>query len=66
VEKGLFGESHGVGGGVLELIFRDGPGTRVYYGISGNRVILLTGGNKGRQAKDIARAKDMWREINGN
>jgi putative addiction module killer protein len=66
VEKGLFGAGHGVGNGVHELVFKDHPGTRVYYGRSGNSVILLTGGNKRTQTRDIAKAKDMWREINGN
>jgi putative addiction module killer protein len=66
VEKGLFGNSHGVGDGVQELVFKDHPGTRVYYGRSGDAVILLTGGNKKTQTRDIAKAKDMWREINGH
>ena len=66
VEKGLFGEHHSVGDGVAELVFRDHPGTRIYYGRSGIRAFLLTGGNKRTQNRDIAKAKAIWREINGN
>jgi putative addiction module killer protein len=66
VEKGNFGNSHGVGEGVSELIFKDRPGSRVYFGRSGNKVILLTGGDKSSQQKDVAQAKKMWREINGH
>lgn len=66
VEKGNFGKSHSVGEGVAELVFKDRPGSRVYFGRSGNKVILLTGGNKSSQQKDIVKAKRMWREINGH
>ena len=66
VEKGLFGDSHSVGDGILELVFKDRPGTRIYFVRSGSNVILLTGGNKGTQSRDIVKAKKMWRQINGN
>ena len=66
VEKGHFAKSHSVGDGVCELVFKDRPGSRVYFGRSGNKVILLTGGDKSTQQKDIVRAKSMWREINGH
>lgn len=65
-EKGNFGKSHSVGEGVSELVFNDRPGSRVYFGRSGNKVILLTGGDKSTQRKDILKAKRMWREINGD
>jgi putative addiction module killer protein len=51
----------GVGEGVLEYRIDWGPGYRVYFGRDGETlVILLTGGTKQRQARDIARAKDFW------
>jgi len=38
-----------------------GPGYRVYFGKDGNTVvILLMGGDKGSQARDIAKAKEYW------
>ncbi len=40
-----------------------GPGYRVYFGKDGDTfIILLGGGTKKRQSKDIAAAQDLWRE----
>jgi putative addiction module killer protein len=64
VSKGLFGNSHSVGEGVSELVIPDGSGHRIYFGRAGNKVILLTGGAKNTQPKDIARAKTLWRREN--
>src|ERR1700744_3083530 len=51
----------GVGEGVLEYRIDWGPGYRVYFGVEGDTlVILLTGGTKQRQQRDIARAKELW------
>jgi putative addiction module killer protein len=50
-----------VGEGVHEYRIDWGPGYRVYFGRdSDTLVILLTGGTKQRQQRDIARAKDAW------
>ena len=64
VAKGNFGDHHSVGKGVSELVFDFGPGYRVYFGREGDEVILLTGGTKGTQTKDIAEAQRMWSEYN--
>ena len=49
-----------VGEGVLEYRIDWGPGYRVYFGRDGETlVILLTGGTKQRQQRDIARAKEL-------
>ncbi|WEV72788.1 type II toxin-antitoxin system RelE/ParE family toxin [Bifidobacterium sp. ESL0790] len=49
--------------GVHERRFHKGPGYRVYYMFSGRELILLlAGGDKGSQRRDIARAKKMCRE----
>ena len=46
VEKGLLGDHHAEGSGVWALIFDDGPGTRVYYGLAeSQKVVLLLTGN---------------------
>ena len=51
----------GVGEGVLEYRINFGPGYRVYFGRDGDVfVILLTGGTKKRQQRDIAAAIEMW------
>lgn len=39
-----------------------GPGYRVYYAVSGNRVVLLRGGDKRTQDSDIARAVEYWQD----
>jgi putative addiction module killer protein len=47
-----------VGGGVLELRIDSGPGYRVYYVWHGRAlVVLLAGGDKSTQQRDIERAK---------
>ncbi len=49
--------------GVLELRVSFGPGYRVYFGRDGNTVVvLLFGGDKGSQTKDIHKAKLFWKE----
>ncbi len=64
VETGNMGDHRSVGGGVGELRFHFGPGYRVYYGETGNTVILLLcGGDKSSQNKDIKKAKAYWREL---
>ena len=62
VENGNLGDCHSVGEGVSELRIDVGPGFRVYFGQDGNRVILLGGGKKRTQPRDIKAAKKLWRE----
>jgi len=63
VEAGNFGDSEAVGDGVIELRVHVGVGYRVYCGRHGKTVvILLCGGDKSTQARDIKRAKDLWAE----
>jgi putative addiction module killer protein len=53
----------GVGEGVLEYKIDFGPGYRIYFGKDGDRlVILVGGGTKKRQDKDIAEAKEVWKD----
>lgn len=60
------GDHRSVGEGVQELRIDCGPGYRVYFGIEGKRVILLLlGGDKSSQSRDIAKAKEHWREHQG-
>ncbi len=60
---GLRGDWKSVGGGVCELRIDHGPGYRVYYGQDGNTlVLLLCGGAKRTQAKDIEKAYAYWKD----
>ena len=61
VRLGNLGNCEPVGSGVLELKIDYGPGYRVYFGRVGtNLVILLCGGNKSSQSKDIRNAIEYW------
>lgn len=62
VRLGNFGDSTPVGDGVIELRIHYGPGYRVYLGRDGDAlVILLVGGDKSTQERDILTAKDYWK-----
>lgn len=61
LENGNFSNVEGVGAGVSELKINWGPGYRVYLAKDGEKlVILLGGGTKKRQQKDIEQAKLCW------
>lgn len=64
VAFGLFGDVEPVGEGVSELRIDYGPGYRAYFVRRGARlVILLCGGDKSSQDRDIRRAKELAREL---
>jgi putative addiction module killer protein len=63
MEQGNLSNAKGVGAGVSEYRLDFGPGYRVYFGKDGDTlIILLGGGTKKRQSKDIEAAQDLWRE----
>ena len=63
VESGNLGDHKPVGSGVMELRLDFGPGYRVYFGLDGaDLVLLLVGGDKGSQRRDISRAQQFWLE----
>ncbi|MBI9104759.1 MAG: type II toxin-antitoxin system RelE/ParE family toxin [Spirochaetales bacterium] len=66
VEQGNLGDNKFIENDVFELRIHFSPGYRIYFGKKENEiVILLTGGKKSTQKKDIAKAKKFWNEFNG-
>ena len=67
--EGLLGDVGPIGDGVSELRIHHGPGCRVYFLRRGNsRVVLLCGGDKASQSRDIAKAKrlaEKWKDPDG-
>jgi putative addiction module killer protein len=63
LEAGNFGDCQSVGSGVFELRLNFGPGYRLYFGeMDRTIVLLLCGGDKSTQTRDIQRAKIYWSE----
>lgn len=63
--SGNAGDTKPVGDGVQELRLHFGPGYRIYYMWQGDRlIVLLNGGDKGSQRRDITLAKRLAKEAN--
>ncbi len=60
---GNFGDAKPVGQGVFELRFHFNSGYRIYYALDGREVVLLLlGGDKSSQTRDISKAKQYWND----
>jgi len=63
MEQGNLSNAKTVGAGVIEYRVDYGPGYRVYFGRDGETlIILLAGGTKSRQQRDINAAHEYWRD----
>lgn len=63
LRAGLFGDWRSIGRGLCELRIDDGPGYRIYYARhDSSLVLLLCGGSKGTQSKDIEKAHAYWKD----
>ncbi len=66
IGSGNFSTVKGVGAGVSEYKIDFGPGYRVYFGRDGDAlVILVGGGSKKRQNRDIENAQACWQAYKG-
>ncbi|HYF57095.1 MAG TPA: type II toxin-antitoxin system RelE/ParE family toxin [Salinarimonas sp.] len=64
LQEGNFGDAKSVGQGVSDLRIDYGPGYRVYYVRRGSTaVVLLCGGDKQTQDRDVARALKLAKEV---
>ena len=65
-KAGNFGDCEPIGEGVSEMRIHFGPGYRLYFAQEDKRVyLLIIGGDKSEQKRNIGDAKIMWRAIKG-
>lgn len=63
METGNYGDYKSVGSGVYELRLFFGSGYRIYFGEDGDTiVVILCGGDKSSQTRDIRKARIYWKE----
>ena len=63
MEAGNLGDHKAVGQGISERRINFGPGYRIYFGRDGDTLIVLVGGGtKARQNRDIKNAQEAWAE----
>lgn len=65
IRLGNFGDCKSIRGakGLYELRVHFGPGYRIYFGKEGTKMILLlSGGDKGSQKKDIDKSHELWQD----
>lgn len=61
IQTGNMGDVHSLGSGLFEFRIHYGPGFRIYFAeVQGTLVILLGGGTKKTQNKDIKQAMTLW------
>lgn len=62
LKHGQFGDFKALNGGMYELRLFFGPGYRVYFGEhEGRLILLLSGGDKSTQKRDIRAAREYWK-----
>jgi putative addiction module killer protein len=61
LQERLWGDYKNIGDGVFELRIFFGAGYRIYFAIDGDSIIIIiNGGNKDTQKKDIKKAKELY------
>ena len=67
IKNGNFGDHKSIDQDVSELRLDFGPGFRLYYSIRNQKIVLLLyGGDKSTQSRDIEKAKQIFEELNKN
>ncbi len=65
LQKGNFGDFKNIDKDLNELRFFIGAGCRIYYTIKDDKIVLLlNGGNKSSQSKDVQKAKEILKDLN--
>lgn len=63
VSLGNFGDCKSLKDGLMGLRFKFGSGYRIYYGEDDDSIVLLLcGGDKSTQSKDIKKARQYWQD----
>lgn len=62
LRAGNFSDSEPIGEGASESKIDHGPGYRIYYGVDGDYIIVIWGGDKSSQDSDIETAKELWKD----
>lgn len=63
IELGILGDYKSIGSGMFELRLKFGSGYRIYFGeVNGKIILLLCGGDKSSQNKDIKKAEEYWQD----
>jgi putative addiction module killer protein len=66
MEDGNPGDTRSLGGGLMEMRIDYGPGYRIYFAHRGAAIVLLLcGGDKRTQQRDIAKARELMEELEG-
>lgn len=60
LQRGNFSDSRSIGKGVTENRIDHGPGYRIYYAVDGESVVLIHGGDKSTQQRDVEIARNYW------
>ncbi len=63
LERGVLGDYKALADGIIEVREHSGPGYRIYAGIYGHSIIVLTGSVKTDQKRTIPVAKALWNEF---
>lgn len=62
LKQSIYGDHKPLGDGISELRIFSGPGYRVYLGEHRNKIVILLGGDKDYQQREIQQAREYWKD----